>query len=103
MLPSAQLSQLLKDDFAQQHADNPEFASQSGVHAFDDRLQDLSPAAFDKRIAHDAAVLQRAAAIDTAQLSDEERLTLRLFVDNVQTEADAFELGCHLAPINSIG
>jgi uncharacterized protein (DUF885 family) len=98
-----QLTELLQQDFAHQHSDNPEFASQSGVHLHDARLQDLSPAAFDKRAEYDADILKRAAALDPNELTEQEQLTLRLFIDNVKTEAEAFALGCHLFPINSIG
>lgn len=103
---SAALRALLALDFAFQHADNPEFASQSGNHrgGLAARLQDLSPAAFRLRRDHDAMVLKRAMAIDASALdSDTDRLHLRLFVADVRCELDAFSLGCHLTPINSIG
>ena len=103
---SAALRALLALDFAFQHADNPEFASQSGNHrgGLAARLQDLSPAAFRLRREHDEMVLARASNIDALALdSDADRLHLRLFVADVRCELDAFALGCHLTPINSIG
>ena len=98
------LVSLLALDFAFQHADNPEFASQSGENAHGGRLQDLSPEAFRLRREHDEMVLKRAQSIDPKDLdSDVERLHLRLFVSDVRSEMEAFDLGCHLTPINSIG
>ena len=44
----------------------------------DARLQDLSPAAFDAREAHNAAVIARAEAIDAAALPASEALRLRV-------------------------
>jgi hypothetical protein len=52
------LRELLEDDWALQHSDNPEFASQAGNHAFDARLQDITPAAFQRRLEHNRALLE---------------------------------------------
>eukprot|EP00756_Hemistasia_phaeocysticola_P049326 Hpha_TRINITY_DN23790_c0_g1::TRINITY_DN23790_c0_g1_i1::g.93132::m.93132 len=98
-----QLAALLAEDFAVQHADNPEFASQSGNHQHDDKLQDLSPEAFDRRAEHNRAMMQRAEAITASELTAEEQLHLKLFISDVQCESRAWELGSHLYPINSIG
>lgn len=98
------LASILKDDFSFQLSDNPEYASQSGVHKYDHQLQDLSPEAFERRIKHNEAILKRLSDIDPAALSsDAHRLRRALFLDNVTTENEAFALGCHLYPINSIG
>jgi len=98
------LASLLALDFAFQHADNPEFASQSGNDDHGARLQDLSPGAFELRREHNRMVIARAKAIDPASLdTDEERLHLQLFLSDVTCELEALDLGCHLCPINSIG
>ena len=99
------LQQLLDDDFHFQHFDNPEFASQSGNHKYADRLQDLSPKAFQKRREHNAQVLMTLQQEIPPQALSTDALRLRraLFLDNVSIETAAFDLGCHLYPLNSIG
>ena len=49
------LNELLAADFKWSLEDNPEYASQCGIHDYADRLQDLSPAAFKRRIEHGEA------------------------------------------------
>ena len=56
--PTHSLRELLEADWALQHSDNPEFASQSGNHSFDAKLQDISPAAFQRRLVHNRALLE---------------------------------------------
>lgn len=84
--------------------DNPEFASQAGVHRYDHRLQDLSPGAFAARIAHNRGVLALLTALRTGPREPgSTSLKARLFEQSVRGELEALELGCHLYPINSIG
>jgi uncharacterized protein (DUF885 family) len=102
---------LLDEDFAFICEDNPEYASQAGKYAHDDKLQDLSPAAFDERCRHNQAMLGK-----VALLADELKKTggdeagnkkallhLELFRKSVADELEALSLRCHLYPVNSIG
>jgi uncharacterized protein (DUF885 family) len=98
------LANVMKEDFSFMHSDNPEFASQSGNHTYDSQLQDLSPAGFEKRIQHNKDIIQKLKSINSNDLSsDNLRLHLRLLLDNVETESEAYRLKCHLYPVNSIG
>ena len=99
----AALSELLASDWSWQLKDNPEFASQAGVHEHDARLQDLSPEAFEARVVHGEEVLTRASALAVESLGEPSALHLSLFVKSVRDEVDALRLGCHLMPVNSIG
>ena len=87
-------------------ADNPEYASQAGDHRYAHLLQDLSPAAFEKRRMHNVAMLKDANEL-VAELNGagaaETPVHLVLFMQSIQDELTAFELGCHLYPVNSIG
>ena len=51
------LQRLIDQDWELQLSDNPCFASQSGNHAYDGQLQDLSPEAFAARLEHNRALL----------------------------------------------
>lgn len=51
------LQELIDRDWELQLSDNPCFASQSGNHAYDSQLQDLSPEAFAARLEHNRELL----------------------------------------------
>lgn len=91
---------ILESDWLWCLKDNPEFASQAGVHDYDHVLQDLSPAAFDARAEHNKAVLAQLAGLPASERGS---LSVRMFEESVRGELEALELGCHLYPINSIG
>mmetsp|Transcript_4182 Transcript_4182/g.5571 ORF Transcript_4182/g.5571 Transcript_4182/m.5571 type:complete len:575 (+) Transcript_4182:3-1727(+) len=105
---AAEVSSLLAKDFENQLIDNPEFASQCGRNEYDNRLQDISPEAFDRRIVYAEGILKEAGEILEAfhsQTPDDssQKKYLLLFVSNVEAELRALKLGCHLYPVNSIG
>ncbi len=65
----------LTDDYwAFTMAENPTFASSLGIHAYDDRLADISLAAEDRRAAASAAYLKRLEAIPDAGLAPADRI-----------------------------
>lgn len=105
------LQSLFVEDWEFQLADNPCFASQSGNHAYDNRLQDLSPEAFDRRLAHNKKILKLlndefVRKYVQAQSTFNVDLTpadIAMFKQSVADETKALELGCHLFPVNSIG
>jgi len=100
-----QLVALLEEDFEYQLLDNPEYASQAGFHEHGARLQSLSPASYEMRIEHNTEILQRLSDInlEDASIGAREKLWAELLREAVEGESRAFELGCHLMPINSIG
>ena len=61
-----------------QVSDNPEFASQSGIHEYDHLLQDLSPAAFDRRLQHNLRIVGLAEQIEVDALGAEGALHLKV-------------------------
>ena len=58
--------------------EDPAAASFYGDHRFDDRWPDGSPAAFERRAAHDREVLARLAVIDPSSLNHEDRVSFEL-------------------------
>lgn len=102
----AATAELLDEDWEWQLQDNPEFASQAGEHRYAHLLQDLSPAAFDARRQHGEEMVRRGGIL--LQEWDCEKTEplyshLTLFMQSIKDELTAFELGCHLYPVNSIG
>ena len=73
------------------------------MHTFDAALQDLSPAAFEKRLARGVAQLEHLAEIPQGELDERGRLLYSLAHDDVSSEVKALQLGCHLYAVNSIG
>lgn len=62
----------------------------------------LQPAAFERREAHDKQMLKEALAL-LPNAGGQAAQHLKLFVADLESELLAFELGCHLYPVNSIG
>eukprot|EP00277_Geminigera_cryophila_P029600 CAMPEP_0179488906 /NCGR_PEP_ID=MMETSP0799-20121207/64427_1 /TAXON_ID=46947 /ORGANISM="Geminigera cryophila, Strain CCMP2564" /LENGTH=207 /DNA_ID=CAMNT_0021304567 /DNA_START=54 /DNA_END=674 /DNA_ORIENTATION=- len=108
-MASAKVRALADVDFAFLCKDNPEYASQVGQHKQDDRLQDLSPAAFDARVVHNKDILAQVETLaaeikaETGEEAQQARLHLELFRKSVADELEALSLRCHLYPVNSIG
>lgn len=73
-------------------ADDPAFATQSGIHKYDDKIIDLSKPAIDKRIANDKAWKQRLAAVDAGKLSRDERIDLALLQHVVDSDLVSLEV-----------
>ncbi|MCA9623575.1 MAG: DUF885 domain-containing protein, partial [Myxococcales bacterium] len=76
-----ELARLLRDHWAFRLLDDPVYATQLGVHAYDDRVDDRSLEAKTKRRAARRSFLDRAQALDVA--SPEDRVTHALFVEEL--------------------
>lgn len=86
------LQQLITEEWQWQLKDSPENATYLGERGHDDRLADRSPAAWERRRAHDREVLTRIQAIDRTKLSAADQLNYDLFLLQAKTsvEGDAF-------------
>lgn len=82
--PATQLRALIADEWAARLADDPLFATQSGVRDYDDRLPPVSPADHARRAAQDLAFSRRLAAIDRSALSRDDRVNHDLFAFMLQ-------------------
>jgi uncharacterized protein (DUF885 family) len=76
---SAPLAALLADHWSWLMRRSPTWATRLGDHQYDDRLEDLSPAALAADRAAREAFLQRAERIAAAGLHPDDQLTLSLF------------------------
>jgi uncharacterized protein (DUF885 family) len=75
----------LADQFwDEQLAFDPSFATDKGVHKYDDRVQDLSAAAVDKQVGKLRAWEKRFAAVDASKLSRDEAIDLAALQQQVK-------------------
>jgi uncharacterized protein (DUF885 family) len=83
-------------DYAMKEA--PAYASRIGDRRFDDRWPDVSPAANERRAAHDREVLGRLRVIDPRALPAQDRVSFALFLRERESTVEGltFRLG-HLA------
>jgi uncharacterized protein (DUF885 family) len=78
------LRALLADHWEWTLATSPEWATSLGDHRFDDRISDGSHAAVEAERAAAQKLLDRARAIDAGALEPADRVTLRLFVEELE-------------------
>jgi prolyl oligopeptidase len=102
--PSAALHALFDAEWDYALRDWPTRASMLGDRRFDDRWPDVSPAAFERRAAHDRDLLARLRAVDAKALPPDDRLSLELLTRETATsvEGEPFRLW-HLAITQSDG
>jgi uncharacterized protein (DUF885 family) len=82
-VPEAAFSDLVGEFLAEQYAAHPVRSSGMGLTEYDDKLDDLSGAAFERRAATAAAWRARFAAIGDAQLSLDEAIDRDLIVSTL--------------------
>ncbi|MGI9086377.1 MAG: DUF885 domain-containing protein [Chthoniobacterales bacterium] len=82
---------------------NPTWASSLGDRRWNDRWEDLSMAAIEKREAHTREALARFQKIDRTKLSIADQLNYALFLKDLQEEVAGFKFREYLLPINQRG
>jgi uncharacterized protein (DUF885 family) len=90
-----------KDTFDAMLRANPEFATSTGHHEFDDRWTDWSKAARDSRRQFFASRLAQLTALRTGD-SAQERLTARLLKYDFASRLEAWELDTHLLRVGQL-
>lgn len=97
------------DDFAELWAEEwqfrlrefPMMAQSVGVHDYNDRLRDMSPAAIDRRLAYWKDVRARLQGIDASLLDDEGQINYQIFAGQLESSIADIETGAYLIPLNS--
>lgn len=92
---------LVDREWAWRLAEFPTLATVVGVHDYDDRLEDASLAAYERRDRETAAFLVELDAIDRAALGDADRVDYDIFRRQLEERRDAFRFGDHLLPLNA--
>jgi uncharacterized protein (DUF885 family) len=100
---SAALHALFDAEWERSLREDPVYASRLGDHRFDDRWPDASPAAFDRRAAHEREVLAALRAMNPGALSPEDRLSYTLFQRERETNVDGQPFHLELLALDQNG
>jgi uncharacterized protein (DUF885 family) len=85
---SAELQSILVEHWDQKMRNSPVWASTMGDHRFDDRLSDPSSQALMKRRVATKKLLESAKSMDASSFSERDRVTLALFVENLDRSVE---------------
>jgi uncharacterized protein (DUF885 family) len=86
----------LADDFWEDVLrDHPAWATILGDHRYDDRLDDLSPAAVEASLGRDRRTLEAARALDPGTLTPREQVTRQMLVDVLEGQIAVTETRVH--------
>lgn len=96
---ATRLHALFEADWQYSLQDSPVSASYLGDGRYNDRWDDLSPAAFEQRQAHAREALATLDSIDRAQLNADDQLNYDLFRQLTLLGDEAYRYGAHLRPI----
>ncbi len=96
-----QLNKLLTDAWETELREFPLFATRAGDHRYDDRLDDMTVAAFERRLGQQREFLTRLEKIDRGQLSPSQQINYDLFGRVTREHIREYEFGGHLMPITN--
>lgn len=95
--------QLIENEWQWTLRDDPEFASWLGDHRYDNRWQDVSLDAIQKRHEYRQSVLENLGKIDSTLLSKQDRVSYELFRGQHEDSVEAYKFGWHLVPLTQRG
>ena len=101
--PPEDFKALTDDYWAFVMRENPTFASQLGIHDYDDKLPDISLAAEDRRIAATATYLRRLDAIPDAGLSPSDRINKAILKRGLAESVEASRFGQRMMLFSNSG
>lgn len=100
---TAAFKTLLDEEWQWKLQDNPEFASWLGDKRYDDRWQDVSLSAIQKRHQRNNEVLRKLDRIDPEKLSPTDRTSYELFRGEYQNAVEGHRFGWYHVPLNQRG
>ena len=101
--PAAALHALFDAEWDYTMEQRPTWASQLGDRRGNDRWEDVSLAAFERRFEHNQEVLSRLRGISRGELSAADRLNHELFEKQYETAVEEHSWRWHLLPLNQRG
>ncbi len=97
------LNRLFTDYWEDNLAHSPEFASTLGDKRFNDQISDYSVKAYNEALAREQAFLMRLAAIDTAGLTDQEKISADLLMRQFTEDQEAADFKEWEMPVYQLG
>jgi uncharacterized protein (DUF885 family) len=97
------LNQIFEDYWQDNLAHSPEFASTLGDKRYNNQISDYSVKAFNQGLSREQGFLMRLAAIDTAGLSDQEKVSRDLLLRQIVDDQESAEFKEWEMPINQMG
>jgi uncharacterized protein (DUF885 family) len=97
------LNQLFQDYWEDNLVHSPEFASTLGDKRFNDQISDYSVKAYNESLAREQAFILRLAAIDTAGLTDQEKVSADLLMRQFTEDQEAADFKEWEMPVSQIG
>jgi uncharacterized protein (DUF885 family) len=91
--PADDFARLLQDHYAWLLRENPTSATALGVRDYDDRIDDISPAARERRVREAQAFLQRIERIPAAGLSQSDRVNRAILKRGLEEAVEANRFG----------
>ncbi len=98
--PAARLYELFDEHWEYRLEANPLFATNQGVHRYNDRLADPSLAALQERYEKNLAFLEKLHEIPRSELDREDQIHYDIFELQLIQSVEGYELGDHLLPLN---
>jgi len=98
---AARLHALFEKEWEHRLEANPLLATDVGRHEYNDRLPSAAPEARERRVEATRGFLEELAAIDRAELSDQDRVSYDMFRRQLEDRVTEFEFGDWQIPINA--
>lgn len=90
--PTEQLRRFFADEWEDQLREHPEYATYVGDARYNDRLSDQSPAGYAHDAVHTRSQLRRLQAIPETGLSEQDRVSRQMMLQQMQSSLESFRL-----------
>lgn len=100
---SKELHELFASEWEFRMRENPTLASTLGDRRWNDRWEDLSLEAFNRRQAEERRFLSKLLSIPRHELSAQDQLNYDLFKKELEMRIEEYQYGWHLIPLNHMG
>lgn len=98
--PEVDLHELFEDHYEYRLQTDPLFATDQGVHRYNDKLPDTSLDALQERYNQNKEFLERLESISYERLSREDQINYDIFKLQLENDIRNYELNGHLLPLN---
>jgi uncharacterized protein (DUF885 family) len=97
----ARFDALLQDAWENEKRENPQLATATGDHRYDDRLESVATADLERRAAANRAFLERLHAIDVQLLAAQNRISYAMFERDLNDDLARFQFRTDRVPITA--